>query len=599
MAHGNRHPHPEQPTTTDWSALPRLWPYLWQFKGRVVLAMSFLLAAKLASVLLPIVLKHIVDALNQNPGIALVLPLGFLLAYGGLRLLSTLFGEFRDVVFARVTQRSMREVALKVFKHLHALDLSYHLDRRTGGLSRDIERGLAGISFLQRFMLFNIIPTLIEIGLVAVILAFSYSIWYAVITVASVVVYIGFSVTATEWRTRFVREANALDSKANTRAVDALLNYETVKYFNNETWEAERYDSALSRWESSLLKSAWSLGGLNSGQAIIIAIAITAMMIMAAQDVVSGQMTLGDLVLINAYIIQLFIPLNFLGFVYREIKRSLADMSRMFRILDKEPSLSDADQATELNTDGGGTVRFEDVAFAYHSNRPILKAVTFEIKAGQTVAVVGPSGAGKSTLARLLFRFYDPSAGRILIDGQDIALATQASLRSAIGVVPQDTVLFNDSIFYNIQYGQPEADREAVERAARLAHLDGFIKQLPEGYDTVVGERGLKLSGGEKQRIAIARTILKNPCILIFDEATSSLDSETEQAILSAMREVANERTSLVIAHRLSTVIDADEIVVMEAGSIAERGNHRSLLAQNGLYAKLWRLQQQQEESAA
>jgi len=595
MARGDKNFSPETPKENDWSALGRLWPFLWQFKARVIGAMSLLIAAKLANVTLPIILKYIVDTLDKTPEKVIVLPLGLLLLYGGLRFGSVLFGELRDVVFAKVTQRSMREIALKVFKHLHALDLAFHLERRTGGLSRDIERGLSGISFLQRFMLFNVIPTLIEIGLVAVILAAAYSIWYALITLGAVIFYITFSVMATEWRTRYVREANALDSKANTRSIDALLNYETVKYFNNERWEAERYDTALARWESASLNSNYSLAGLNAGQSAIIAVAVTAMMIMAANDVVNGAMTLGDLVLINAYIIQLFLPLNFLGFVYREIKRSLADMGRMFRILDKVPTISSSATAPVLKPNGG-SMQFVDVAFGYHSNRGILKGVSFTVPAGSTVAVVGPSGAGKSTLARLLFRFYDPDSGSIEIDGQAIQQADVDSVRAQIGVVPQDTVLFNDTIEYNIQYGRPEATIEEVHEAARLAHLDNFIEQLPEGYDTTVGERGLKLSGGEKQRIAIARAILKDPAILVFDEATSSLDTETEQAILGAMREVAATRTTLTIAHRLSTIVDADQIIVLADGRIAETGRHTDLLAAGGLYKRLWDLQKHDSE---
>lgn len=580
----------EVPTKNDWSALPRLWPYLWQFRTRVIVAMSCLLLAKLATVTLPIVLKYIVDGLTAEPGKILYLPLALLLSYGALRLVSTLLGELRDVVFAKVTISSMRQIALKVFRHLHGLDLAWHLERRTGGLSRDIERGLSGISFLQRFMLFNIIPTFLEIGLVAIILSVGYSVWYAVITVTAVAIYVSFSVLATEWRTAYVRKANSLDSKANTRAVDALLNYETVKYFNNEEWEADRYDNALNSWQTAALKSNFSLGWLNTGQAFIIAIAVTAMMTMAASEVVSGKMTIGDLVLINAYIIQLFLPLNFLGFVYREIKRSLADMARMFKILDQETTVVSEPNAPALVVKGG-KLEFDNVCFSYHPDRQILKNVSFTVPAGSSVAIVGPSGAGKSTIARLLFRFYDAKSGEIRLDGQPLRAHDISSAREHMGVVPQDTVLFNDSIFYNIQYGRPNATKEGVERAAELAHLHGFIEQLPGGYETTVGERGLKLSGGEKQRIAIARAILKDPRILIFDEATSSLDSGTEQAILKAMREVAQNRTSLTIAHRLSTIVDADQIVVLKDGEVAETGTHKELLAKQGVYAELWELQ--------
>ncbi len=581
----------------EWGRLRSLLPYLLEFRGRVALALLLLVGAKLATVGLPLILKHIVDSLDRSQNELIILPIGLLVAYGVLRLATVLFGELRDLVFGRVTERAMRRVALRVFEHLHALDLQFHLSRRTGGLSRDIERGTAGISFLLRFMLFNILPTLLEIALVAGILLFSYDPWFAIITAVSVILYIGFSVMFTEWRTRHVREANKLDSRANTRAIDSLLNYETVKYFGNEQFEAEQYDSFLQRWEQALRRSRLSLGVLNTGQAFIIAGAITSMMILAADQVVQEKMTLGDLVLVNAYMIQLFLPLNFLGFVYREIKRALADIGRMFRLLDENAGIIDSEAATELVVDTP-RVSFESVDFAYNADRPILHGVSFEIPAGQKLAVVGPSGAGKSTLARLLFRFYDVSAGSIKIDGQDLRALKQSSLRRAIGVVPQDTVLFNDSIFYNIAYGQPDATPEAVERAAALAHLDKFIASLPQGYDTPVGERGLKLSGGEKQRIAIARTILKDPAILIFDEATSSLDSHSEKAILEAMREVASERTTLVIAHRLSTVVDADRILVMEDGRVAESGRHSELLAHGGIYAAMWRLQQEEQKEA-
>jgi ATP-binding cassette subfamily B protein len=580
----------------DWRAIPILLPYLLEFRGRVFVALSFLLLAKLANVGLPILLKHIVDGLDTSrfpAGHLLVLPLALLLAYGVLRFGVVLFGELRDLVFGRVTERAMRRIALNVFRHLHRLDLEFHLSRRTGGLSRDIERGIGGISFLMNFMLFNIVPTLLEITLIAVILLVNYDAWFAAITFGASLLYVAFSVLVTEWRTAYVREANKLDSHANTHAVDSLLNYETVKYFNNEAWEAEQYDRHLQSWETALRKSRLSLTSLNAGQALIIAAAITSMMWLAAQHVVNGRMTLGDLVLVNAYMIQMFLPLNFLGFVYREVKRSLADIARMFRLLDAAPAVVDAPGARPLNPHPA-TVRFVDVSFGYRPDRPILRDVSFAIAPGRKLAVVGASGAGKSTIARLLFRFYDVSGGRIEINGQDIRGVTQDSLRQAIGVVPQDTVLFNDTIYYNIAYGRPGAARAEIERAARLAHLDGFISRLPDGYETRVGERGLKVSGGEKQRIAIARTILKNPPILVFDEATSSLDSVAEQAILQALREIAEQRTTLVIAHRLSTIIDADDILVLEHGRVVEQGGHAELLQAGGRYANLWRLQQEE-----
>lgn len=577
----------------EWRRLSRLWPYLWEHRVRVAVALVFLIGAKGATVLLPIVLKHIVDALDANESARVALPVVLLLAYGALRLASVLFGQLRDLVFGRVTERAMRRTALTVFEHLHALDMDFHLSRRTGGLSRDIERGIGGISFLLRFMLFNIIPTLLEIALVAGILLFYYSAWFAVIVVVSVVIYIAATTLLTEWRTRHVRESNRLDAQANTRAVDSLLNYETVKYFGNERYEADRYDRELRGWEAALRRSRLSLGTLNTIQATVIAIAITAMMMLAGSRVVSGSMTIGDLVMVNAYMIQLFVPLNFLGFVYRELKKSLADTARMFRLLDVEAAVDDAPHAQALAATRPA-VRFENVQFGYHTERQILRGIDFTIAPGRKLAVVGQSGAGKSTLARLLFRFYDVDAGRITVDGQDIRDLTLASLRDAIGVVPQDTVLFNDTIEYNIAYGQPDADPEAVARAARMAHLDGLLARLPDGMNTLVGERGLKLSGGEKQRIAIARAILKNPAILIFDEATSSLDSHAEQAITSALAELAANHTTLVIAHRLSTVVDADEIVVMDDGRIIERGRHADLLAADGHYAAMWRLQQRE-----
>lgn len=592
----NPHNQPiQQPddNASDWKTIRTLTPFLWRFKARVIIAMSLLLVAQLANIALPMVLKELVDDLEGTQAKIVAVPIALLIAYGGLRLFATLAGELRDVVFGRVTENAMRQVALKVFKHLHQLDLDFHLSRRTGGLSRDIERGLSGINFLLRFMLFNIIPTLLQIAMVAGILMISYDIWYGIITLASTVIYITFSVIVTNWRTRFVKRANEQDSNANTRAVDSLLNYETVKYFANEEHEARHYDNNMQRWEKAQRLSRYSQAALNSGQAFIIAAAVTLMMWMATREVaVTKTMSIGDLVLINAYMIQLFQPLNFLGFVYREVKRSLTDMGRMFGLLEKHAEIKDNPNAKALEK-GQATVYFEDIHFGYNE-RSILNGITFTIPAGQTVAVVGASGAGKSTLARLLFRFYDVQAGDIKIGNTSIKDAQQLSLRQKIGVVPQDTVLFNDTIGYNIGYGNPEATQADIERATKLAHLETFIEQLPDGYDTMVGERGLKLSGGEKQRVAIARTILKNPDILIFDEATSSLDSASERAILRALDEVAENRTTLVIAHRLSTIVNADKIIVLEKGSVAEQGNHQTLLAEQGLYAQLWTLQQEQ-----
>ena len=554
--------------------------------------MTMLILAKLANVAVPLVLKEIVDAMNK-PKAMLFVPVFLVVGYGLLRLFSTLFGELRDAVFAKVTQRAIRRVALKLFVHLHNLSLRFHLERQTGGVSRDIERGTKGISFLLNFMLFNILPTLLEIGLVAAILFSKYNPWFAVITFATLVVYIAFTLFVTEWRMVFRRTMNDMDSKANTRAIDSLLNYETVKYFGNENYEARRYDEHLASWETAAVRNQTSLATLNSGQSVIIAIGVTALMLLAADGVVKGTMTLGDLVLVNVFMLQLYMPLHFLGFVYREIKHSLADMEKMFRLLDEHREIEDAPDAVQLKVDQA-SVRFEQVSFSYEANRKILFDVGFDIPAGHTVAVVGASGAGKSTLSRLLFRFYDVNAGRILINGQDIRKVTQTSLRAAIGIVPQDTVLFNDNIYYNIAYGCPDATREKILQAARSAHIHDFIESLPYGYDTMVGERGLKLSGGEKQRVAIARAILKNPAILIFDEATSALDSKSEKAIQDELRSVARDRTTLVIAHRLSTIVDAQQILVMDKGRIVERGTHRELLAQQGVYAQMWALQQQE-----
>ena len=578
----------------DWNVIRTLLPYLMEFKGRVALALVLLILAKLANVAVPMLLKETVDALSQ-PKAMLLVPASLVVGYGLLRLFSTLFGELRDAVFAKVTQRAIRRVALKLFVHLHGLSLRFHLERQTGGVSRDIERGTKGISFLLNFMLFSILPTLLEIGLVAGILLYKYNAWFAVITFITLIVYIVFTLVITEWRMIFRRTMNDMDSKANTRAIDSLLNYETVKYFGNEDYEARRYDEHMSKWETSAIKNQTSLATLNSGQSAIIAIGMTALMLLAADGVVKGELTIGDLVLINVFMLQLYMPLHFLGFVYREIKHSLVDMEKMFRLLDENREIQDAPDAVALKIDRAA-VHFEQVCFGYENNRQILFDISFDIPSGHTVAVVGSSGAGKSTLSRLLFRFYDVNSGRILIDNQDIRKVTQTSLRASIGIVPQDTVLFNDSIYYNIAYGRPEASREEILHAAQSAHIHDFIISLPDGYDTMVGERGLKLSGGEKQRVAIARAILKNPAILIFDEATSALDSKSEKVIQQELRSVAFNRTTLVIAHRLSTIVDAHQILVMDGGRIIERGTHRELLAKQGVYAQMWALQQQEEE---
>ncbi len=591
-------PQTEPPVAPDWRVLASLWPYLREFPLRITIAMACLVAAKLAGTALPMVLKYLVDALDRPDDAIVVVPLALLLGYGALRLANVLFAELRDVVFGRVGERAMRRAALAVFRHLHRLDVEFHLSRRTGGLSRDIERGVAGINFLLRFMLFNILPTLLEIALVAAILLFNFGAGFAVVTTLAVVVYMGFSVVTTEWRTRFVREANRLDSEANTRAIDSLLNYETVKLFGNEAFEAAAYDRQLAHWERAQQQNRLSLAALNAGQALIVSASLTWMMVMAARGVAGGTMTLGDFVAINAYLIQLFVPLNFLGFVYREIRRALTDMQRMFGLLGVQPRIGDGDHALELQGRVPEIV-FEGVSFGYGPDRRILDGLDLRIGAGRKVAVVGASGAGKSTVARLLYRFYDPDAGRVLIDGHDLRGLRQESLRAHIGVVPQDTVLFDESIEYNIAYGRPGADRPQIERAARLAHLDGFIARLPEGYATRVGERGLKLSGGEKQRVASARALLRDPPVMVFDEATSSLDSASEKAILDALREVAQQRTTLVIAHRLSTVVDADEIVVLDHGRIVERGRHAELLAAGGAYARLWRMQLREHGEAA
>ena len=585
-----------QPGAADWRTIRLLLPYLWEYKWRVAIALSFLIGAKLAIVGVPLILKQVVDTLNR-PNAVLVVPVALLLGYGALRLASTVFSDLRDIVFAKVTQRAIRRVGLEVFRHLHNLSLRFHLERQTGGVSRDIERGARGISSLINFTLFSILPTLIEISLVAGILFTRFDWVFAAITLTVLVIYIALTITITEWRTHIRREMSELDSQANTKAIDSLLNYETVKYFGNEDFETRRYDVSLQSWEKVAIKSQTSLGLLNAAQAAVIAGGVTLMLLRASAGVVEGKITIGDLVMINAFLIQMFIPLNFLGVMYREIKQSLTDIERLFKLLHVNREIRDVADARPLQL-GDGAVRFEDVRFGYDAERSILHGVSFDIPAGHNIAVVGTSGAGKSTLARLLFRFYDVTDGRISIDGQDIRAVTQHSLRAAIGIVPQDTVLFNDSIYYNIAYGRPAASRAEIVEAARAAHILHFIESLPRGWDTSVGERGLKLSGGEKQRVAIARTLLKNPAILILDEATSALDTSTEKIIQSELKEVARSRTTLTIAHRLSTIVDADQILVMEQGRIVERGSHRALLAQNGVYARLWAMQQKEVTDA-
>ncbi len=580
----------------DWQTLKTLVPYLLAFKGRLAIAIALLVGAKLANVSVPLLLKDVVDTLSTRD-VVLAVPLGLVAAYGLARLATSLFGELRDAVFAKVVQGAIHRVALEVFTHLYQLSLRFHLNRQTGGMSRDIERGTKGIGFLLNFTVFNILPTLLEITLVAAILFSKYHWSFAAVTFATIASYIGFTLWVTEWRMVFRRSMNDLDSKANSRAIDALLNFETVKYFGNERWEIQRYDNSLSAWEHSAIKNQVSLNLLNAGQGAIIAAGVTGLMWLAASGVVDGSMSVGDLVLVNAYLIQLYAPLNFLGFVYREIKHSLADMERMFTLLNVEREVDDKPDAVTLQTQQA-SIRFEHVAFSYDGKREILQGIDLDIPAGKTLAVVGRSGAGKSTLSRLLFRFYDVNDGSIRINGHDIRQLTQASLRAHIGIVPQDTVLFNDSIYYNIAYGRPEASREEVIAAAQAAHIHDFVMSLPDGYDTTVGERGLKLSGGEKQRVAIARTLLKNPPILIFDEATSALDTRTEKAIQNELAAISANRTTLIIAHRLSTVVDADQIAVMDGGKIIETGTHRELLARDGAYAALWRLQQENPEQA-
>ena len=586
--HGNR---------KDWGNIKRMLPYIWDFKGRVMLALSCLILSKVAIVGMPLVLKEIVDTLDrQQMGDQIImLPLVLLLIYGGLRLVSNLFNELRDAIFARVRYHAMRVISQRVLKHLYTLSLGFHLDRKTGGITRDLERGTNSLSSILNYLVFNIIPTAAEFIFVAIILLSQYESKFAIITFSTVLAYIGFTLAVTNWRMHFRHEMNALESKANSAAVDGMLNYETVKYFTNEKYEIDRYDETLSSWEHAAIKSQNSMSALNFGQGSVIGIGVTLMMIFAAQGVVDGVMTLGDLVLVNAMMLQLFIPLNFLGIIYRALKYALADMDLMLKLLDTKAEIDDADKAKVLNIDKA-RIEFENVSFSYHPERKILDDISFTIEPGQKVAIVGPSGAGKSTLARLLFRFYEVDKGTISIDQQDINLVTQDSLRKNIGIVPQDTVLFNESIEHNIRYAKLDATDEEVRAAAATANLDKFIQSLPEQYKTVVGERGLKLSGGEKQRMAIARVVLKNPKVLVFDEATSSLDSHSEQQILTSLHAVADRHSTLVIAHRLSTIVDADKILVLENGKLVEQGSHQELLSEEGLYKHLWDLQQEERE---
>ncbi|MBT3535223.1 MAG: ABC transporter ATP-binding protein/permease [Rhodospirillaceae bacterium] len=599
-------PTAESTGRSHWHTLATLMPYLWpqgrwDLRFRVIVAMVLLAAAKVAIVFIPFIYKEVIDALNitgpdGKVGALVAIPILMIVAFGAARVASQAFGELRDAVFAKVGQHALRNVALQVFRHLHGLSLAFHLDRRTGGLSRAIERGTKGIDFLLRFSLFNILPTLLELSLVCGVLLINYGAAYSLVTLFAVGVYITFTLTVTEWRLKHRREMNRTDSEASTRAIDSLLNFETVKYFGNEGHEANRFDQSMARYEEAAVRSQTSLALLNIGQGIIIAFGMCTVLLMAAQGVINGELTIGDFVLINTFMMQLYQPLGFLGFVYREIKQSLVDMDKMFELVEVHTDVADRPGAEPLRI-GAGEVVFEDVDFGYEDNRQILHGVSFKVPAGNTVAIVGPSGAGKSTISRILFRFYDVKGGRVLIDGQDVREVTQASLRANVGIVPQDTVLFNDSIRYNIRYGRADATDEEIDAAAKLAQIHDFVVNLPEGYNSAVGERGLKLSGGEKQRVAIARTILKNPGILLFDEATSALDSQTEKEIQAALRLVSRDRTTLVIAHRLSTIVDADEIIVLEAGRIVERGRHEELLAANGTYGAMWQRQQEQAEA--
>ncbi|NOX08936.1 MAG: ABC transporter ATP-binding protein/permease [Gammaproteobacteria bacterium] len=582
--------------SNDLHTLRTLFPFLWQYRGRVLLAISCLILAKVANVGIPLLLKEIVDQLNINEKQPLIiLPLALLLAYGSLRLTSSLFNELRDAIFAKVRHGATRSVSVKLLQHLYQLSLRFHLDRKTGGISRDMERGTRSVSSLLNYMAFSILPTLVEITLIAIILLSNYDLRFTLIALSSVIVYILFTFRITQWRMQFRTTMNRMDSQANTRAIDGMINYETIKYFNNQDLELRRYDESLAGWEQAAVKSQTSMAALNFGQSAIIAVAVTLIMILAADGVVDGTLTIGDLVAVNAFLIQLFIPLNFLGIVYSQLKHAIVDMQCMFDLMEEKPEIEDITDAPELDI-SDASIHFNHVDFAYNPERPILKDINFEIQTGHKVAIVGPSGSGKSTLSRLLFRFYDVSAGEILINKQDISKVRQESLRANIGIVPQDTLLFNDSLYYNIAYARVGASMEDVIEAACKANIHQFIESLPEGYDTVVGERGLKLSGGEKQRVAIARTILKNPKILIFDEATSNLDSQSEQVILKTLRQAAEHHTSLVIAHRLSTIIDADNILVMDKGRIVEQGTHQQLLQGDGLYSQLWALQQQEEK---
>ncbi|MES9837137.1 MAG: ABC transporter ATP-binding protein/permease [Candidatus Thiodiazotropha sp.] len=596
MVHTTRSQPQVHKDRRDYQNLRNMLPFLWEYRGRALLALACLVLAKIANVGIPLLLKEIVDALDKNDQTLLVLPLFLLLGYGALRLGSSLFNELRDAIFARVRYHAMRNLSNRVLAHLHDLSLRFHLERQTGAISRDLERGTRSVSTILNYMVFSIIPMVVEFALVAAILLSQYEIVFALVTFGTVVVYVAFTLAITEWRMDFRHAMNRLDSEANSQAIDSLINYETVKYFGNEALELRRFDETLGDWEDNAVKSQTSMSLLNFGQGGIIAVGVTFIMLLAANSVVTGSMSIGDLVLVNAFLLQLFIPLNFLGIVYRQIKYSLADMDLIFKLLEERPEITDAKDAVALEL-SAGEVRFEQVDFAYQAERQILYNVDFTIRNGEKLAVVGHSGAGKSTLSRLLFRFYDVSDGRILIDGQDIRQVSRSSLRAYIGIVPQDTVLFNETILYNLAYGRPQASREEIEEAARIAHIAEFIEQLPDGYQTVVGERGLKLSGGEKQRVAIARVMLKRPRILIFDEATSSLDSKTEQAIQETLREVAKDHTTLVIAHRLSTVVDADRILVMEGGRIQEQGTHEELQALGGLYRQMWQLQQKERQA--